>query len=309
MELKDRRYKVRVQTAESTGTTAAAIEFTDLDIEFNVKKSLYPEPNTASLTVYGLTQAHRQAIEALSLYDPKKIKGAKQKVDYDNAATKRPVGVSRAPKKGKIRVDIEAGYKDGTALIFSGDLRRAVPQYSGPEISLQIEGEDGGRAVLSSRVTHSFPAGTSKLEVVQECAKAMGVGLGNFREVQQYLLGTYPSGTVVNGSAADALRGTLRREGITYSIQNDVLAFRKAGQGSQVAALLIDKDHGLVNRPVRDATGAVMVTTLLIPNVAPGQYIDLRSEDYRGTYYIKAVESEGNTSSNTWYHQLECWPG
>ena len=58
----------------------------------------------------------------------------------------------------------------------------------------------------------------------------------------------------------------------------------------------------------RDATGAVMVTTLLIPNVAPGQYFDLQSEDYRGAYFVKGVESKGSTFGNDWYHVCECWP-
>ncbi len=300
MKLKDRDWLVRVN----------GVEFSGLDIEFDVKKSLRPEPNTCSLTIYGMHEDARAAIASLNIYDPKKVKGASKTATIgDLTKTKQPTAVARAPKTGHIRVEIEAGYKEGRSLIFRGDLRRGISKYDGAEVRMQIEGEDGGRSVLSSRINMSFPGGTRKFDVVQACAEAMGLGLGNFREVIPGLTGTYSHGVVVQGQASDLLTGLLRASKLSYSVQNGVLAFRKAGQGLNTRGLLISQDTGLVCRPERDATGAVMITTLLIPNVAPGQYIYLESKDYKGTYYIKAVESKGQSAGNDWLHVCECYPG
>lgn len=284
-------------------------EIRGLSIEFEVKKTLHPEPNSCSLSIFGLAPESRRAVEELNLYDPKKIKGAKDKVTYDNAVAKQPTAVSRVPKPGKIRVEIEAGYKDARSLIFRGDLRRGITKYEGPEVRLEIEGEDGGRTMLSSRVTHSFPPGTRRAEVVRECAAALGLGLGNFLEVEPFLTQAYDSGTVVNGPAERELTGVLRRAKIGWSIQNGVLQFHRAGAGVQTRGLLISKETGLVGRPQRDSTGALMVETLLIPDVAPGQYFALQSEDYKGTYFMKSVTSKGESSGTPWYHTIEAYPG
>lgn len=300
MRLKDRDWLVRVN----------GVEFSGLDIEFTVKKSLRPEPNTCSLTVYGMSADTRAGVEALSLYDPKKVKGASKTAQLgDLTKTKASTVVGRAPKVGNIRVEIEAGYKEQKALIFRGDLRRGISKYDDAEVRFEIEGEDGGRSILSSRVNTSFPAGTRKLDVVKECAAAMGLGLGNLVEVVPDLLGTYSHGTTLSGQASELLTGLLRASKISYSVQNGVLAFRKAGQGLVSRGLLISQETGLVGRPERDASGAVMVTTLLIPNIAPGTYFQLDSKDHKGVYYVKAIESRGQSAGNDWYNVCECYPG
>lgn len=299
MELRQRDWRVRVN----------GVQFTELDIEFVVKKSLRPEPNTCSLTVFGLHEDHRQAVEALNLYDPKKIKGASKTALLSEVQLKRHVGVGRAPKKGAIAVELEAGFVGARSLIFLGDLRRGITKYEGPETRLELEGEDGGRSILSSRVNHSFPPGTRQMDVVRECAQAMGVGLGNIVAIEQHLRGSYSHGTSVNGQASDVLTGILRRQGISYSVQSGVLAFRRAGEGLVTKGYLLQDGTGLVGHPERDAGGGLMVTSLILPDLAPGVYIQLNSRDFKGSYLVKAIEYRGQSAGNEWYAVLECFPG
>lgn len=299
MELRQRDWLVRV----------AGFEFSGLDIEFDVKKSLRPEPNTCSLTVFGLSDASRRSVEQLNIYDPKKVKGASKTATIGEVKTKLPTSVARAPKPGKIRVEIEAGYKEARSLIWRGDLRRGITHYDGPEIRLEIEGEDGGRTLLQSRVNQTFPPGTRVLDVVKECAGALGIGLGNIRAVESKLNGVYTHGTSISGQASELLAGILRRAGVNYSVQNGVLQFRELGKGLVTRGLLLNQHTGLIGRPERDATGAIMATTLLIPDVAPGAYVQLDSRDFKGTYFIKSVNSRGQSAGNDWYHVLELYPG
>jgi hypothetical protein len=139
----------------------------------------------------------------------------------------------------------------------------------------------------------------------------MGVGLGNIVEVADLLGGVYSSGTVLDGSAPDELKGVLRRSGLVYSIQNGVLQFQRTGQGVglKVQALFLSEKTGLVLSPERDATGELKVTCLLIPNVVPGGYVLLESITYNGVYRIVAVSSKGQSRGTEWYHVLSLVPG
>lgn len=294
-QLKQRDWKVRV----------AGLEFTDLDVDFEIKKSSRPEPNSCALTVYNLSEQSRRAIEELNLYDPKKVKGSK------SPTAKRPVKQNvRAPKVGRIRVEIEAGYKDsGRSLIFRGDLRRAITKHDGPDIVTSIEGEDGGRSVLSSRVNESFPPGTTREHVVRVCAEAMGVGLGNIRDVAHLLQTKYSHGTVLTGQASAELAGVLRGAGIVHSIQNGVLVFRTAAIGLNRTAIIVNSDTGLVGSPQLDTNGALLVTTLMIPELAPESYILLDSLETTGIFRVVSCTYKGQTSGQDWYIVSECVPG
>lgn len=299
MLLRDRDWLARVN----------GVEYTGLDMEFEVKKSLRPEPNACSLTIFGMSADHRRAIESLNIYDPKKVKGENTNAKLKDVTPKKAVGVSRAPKAGNIRVELEAGYKGARSLIFRGDLRRGISKHDGAEISIEIEGEDGGRSILGSRINTSFPPGTRKVDVVKECATALGLGLGNIRDVIPYLTDVYTHGTSLNGPTETALRQLIRPERITYSVQNGVLQFVRAGAGLAGRAIYVSQATGLVGRPERDSGGGVMVTLLMLPDVAPGGYLQLDTDEYKGNYLIKSVETKGDTSGTDWYHTCECFPG
>lgn len=293
-----RDWKVRIET----------LEFAELDIEFEVSKSLHPEPNSCKLTVYGLKDASRRLVESLNIYDPKKFKGASKTAKLADVQPKAPTAVSRAPKAGKIRVEIEAGYEGARGLIFRGDLRRGLSHYDGAEVTLEIEGEDGGRSILQGRVNKSYPAGTRQITVVKDCAAAMGLGLGNLLAVESKLSGSYDSGTAINGQASAILPGLLRRAGVHYSVQNGVLQFLEAGKGLTTTGYLLSANTGMIGRPRRDATGAVLVDTLMLPNMAPGAYVKLESAAHKGSYFVEGVKTAGSTFGNEWGHELELQP-
>lgn len=305
-EMRQRRWRVRIGTAlpDSNGV-APAIEFDSLQIEFDIKKSLRPEPNSCKLRVYNLNAEHRAAISALNLYDPKKVRGQKKP---SSAQAKKPQG-PRAPKVGRIRVEIEAGYEStGMSLLFRGDLRRAISTHEGPHWITEIEGEDGGRSILSSRITESFPPGTTRLEVVRACADALGLGLGNIRDVQSYLDTPYEYGTVCSGAAHRELVGVLRSAGITVSVQNGVLQFLRVASGLQREAVYLSPDTGLIDSPRYDSSGTVLATALLIPDLSPGCFVVLKSRDFDDQYKVVSVRHEGKSAGSSWYHHLELAP-
>lgn len=273
------------------------IDVSQLDIEFHIEKTLRPEPNKCKLTIYNLSQDNRQAIEALNLYDPKKLPGQKR--------PKHKKRAPRAPKVGRIRVEIEAGYVEGTALLFRGDLRRAISSRKGGDWVTEIEGEDGGTTVLASRIRESFPPGTNLLVVVRACAEALGIGLGNIIEVQSLLTSrSFTHGTTLYGPAAEELKGLLRRAGVAYSIQNGVLQFRNVVP-LVANAVTLNQNTGLVGDPEHNATGTVTAVSLLNPELSIGGYVLLESKGgLGGVYQVVAVDYDGSTFENDWYAKL-----
>lgn len=280
------------------------LEFSELDCKFEVEKSLRPEPNKCSLTIYNLSDEHRSQIEQGNIYDPKRIKGVKQPAQRKVAAG--------TPKVGHIRVEIEAGYKTtGRHLIFRGDLRRALSSDDGTTTETKIEGEDGGRSILASRVSQSFPKGTPRIAVVKACAEAMGLGLGNLVAIagKPAFQQPYTAGTVLHGQASAELSGVLRGARCTYSVQNGVLAFRDLDAGLTTTAFLLNSQTGMVGSPERDAAGMVVVTCLLLPTIAPGGYVQLEAKNTSGVFKIQKVTYSCDTSGQEWYAKLELVPG
>jgi hypothetical protein len=279
-------------------------QFTGLDVEFDIRKNLRREPNCCKLVVFGLAASTRASLEALNLYDPKRIRDTQH-------ARKALKPAGRAPKKGKIRVEIEAGYDGTRSLQFRGDLRRGISEYDGSEVAFEVEGEDGGTSILQSRMNQSYPAGTPRLTVVRDMADALGLGLGNILEVTPLLLGELTHGTAVSGQVSTALQHFLRPLGVTYSVQNGVLQFHVAGGGNLTQAYPLNQNTGLIGYPKRSAHGAIMLQTLMIPNMAPGNYILLTSKrvELNGVYLVKGVETKGSSFGNEWGHTLECYPG
>lgn len=275
------------------GTSATkAIETEDLYIDFEVTKSLAKEPNSATVTVYNLSEANRKAVEGLSLYDPLK------KQRRSGKSPKKPV-------EGQIRVELEAGYEDARSLIFRGDLRRATSTKTAGTWATTIEGEDGGKTYLASRIAQSFPAGTRKYDVAVACAQAMGLGLGGLPSVQSRLNGVYSHGTVAHGWAADVLAGVMRQARIRYSIQNGVVQVNYPGEPT-VKGLVVSEATGLVGAPSIDTNGLVEFTTLLLPDIAPGQYVSLKSQNISGTLKIYRVTYSGSVTGSNWYATCSC---
>jgi len=246
-----------------------------------------------------LSPSHRKEIEDLNLYDPKAAVGQKQKK-------------TKGPAKGLIPVEISAGYGSDPSLVFRGLLRRGTSSFSDGTWTTKIEGEDGGQSMYAARVAESFPPGTPKVAVLKSLVAALGLGLGNIAEILP-VVGTkvFPKGTLIDGQAADELRRILRADGLSYSAQNGVVQFLRNGVGLPsgiVQAYPLTGLTGLVGRLMRDATGEIQATTLMVPNLAPGGYVLLTGEDYAGLYRIMGVETNGSSYGDEWGHTLSLLP-
>lgn len=263
--------------------TLDTLKITGLTVEFDIEKSLKRTPNTAVVRVRNLSQEQRDHLSSLS--------------------------VAKKAGQGKIRCELVAGYQDEHGLIFRGDLRTATHTREGATWVTQIEGEDGGRSVLRSRVNQTFPAGTPVATVVLACAAALGVGPGNLPSLVATLATrggrSFTAGTVLSGQAGEELHHLLASCGYTYSVQNGALQVQKAGKPLLSVGALLSEATGLVESPSVNPDGTVSAKTLIIPNLYPGARCVLASAAVQGQYQIRSVKYTGNSFTADWYASLE----
>lgn len=265
--------------------TLGATRIDGLDVDFKIVKSTKREPNTASLTVYNLSETHRRELEAVQT----------------------------------LRVQFEAGYDStGLSMLFRGDLRTGESPRGGRKLSTEvdasdvktlIEATDGGQTVLVRRVNRSFPPGTSVATVLGAAIDAAGIGRGNLQDfASQPLEGasaTFVNGTVLYGWASEEIDQIVRSMGLRWSVQNGNFQGLVRGRPLQTSAVRLSPTTGLVGSPEVDEKGNVKATALIQPGLDPGRKILLESRKLTGGYEVKRVEYSGSTYSGDYYANLE----
>lgn len=266
-ELFRRSYAVQIGT----------LRITDLDVAFDVFRSLKREPNTAELSVWNLNEDHRQQIR----------------------------------EAREIVVQIEAGYGGENALIFLGDLRDAHTERDGPDLVTKLSSADGGKKARVARVSHTYQPNTSLASVLRNAAQALGVGIGNAEEAVAAAdlegAGTiFPHGAVVSGNAAAELDGLLRSAGLEYSIQNGQLQVLDRNQFLRGTAVRLTAATGLIGSPSEGSDGVVTARCLMIPDVFPGRRVRFDSPEVSGFFRVETATYTGETAGEDWGIEIEC---
>lgn len=252
-----------------------------LRVSFEIDKFSLNTSNKAKISVYNLTQAHRQAI-----------------------------------KRGFL-ITLKAGYKTVYDQLFVGNI---LPLGLGSErheadIVTTFECGDGESSIILANLDKSYPAGVSKFSIVQDCAKAMhlendtnpdGVNAGITLGVLNS--GVYNTGFTVRGSVADTLSKVLTPLGLEWSIQNGAInIIPKTGHNGQTA-IVVSTETGMIGVPSQDGD-MMKFSSLLNPQLVPGALVNVKSKntDVNGYYRIRKSHFEGDThENNKWNVNCEC---
>ena len=287
-QLRQRIVHVTVGTLLLEGTDG-----TGLDVEFKVKKTLKPEPNTCDLHIYNLNEAHRKQLEQSS-------------IPTQSPATPAGTGGQVVPVK------IEAGYADAVSQVWLGELRSSQTSHTGTENITFLTTGDGDKAVIRQRVNVSIGAGTTSATAMRTLLKALGIGQGNLPRALALLNGSgvaqiYSKGALLKGLAADHMTDLCRSAGLEWSVQEGQLQVTTLGQPLDGQAILIDAAHGMIEAPTVDTKGILSVTSLMIPGIRPGVKIDVESTTLKGGYRVISCEYEGRTfgENSPWYIRIE----
>jgi hypothetical protein len=286
MELRQRVAHVTVGTLLLEGKGG-----TGLDVEFTIRKTLKPDPNSCTLTIYNLNKDHRKALEQ---------------------STTVITGPQSPPGTGGVVVPvrIDAGYVNATSQIWLGELRASQTSHAGSDYTTILTTGDGDKAIARQRVNVAMGPGTTSATAMRNLLNALGIGQGNLPKAlnllnKQGAAQLYVNGAVLKGLAADHMTDLMRSAGLEWSVQNGQLQVLNLGQPLDGQAVLISEDSGMVGSPTVDTKGILSVTTLMIPDLKPGVKVSVQAESLSGGYRVIACEYTGDTLGKEWYCKLE----
>lgn len=288
-----KRYVSLIARPES----GSAVEFSQLDAEFSVEKSIKSEPNKCELRIYNLSESNRKALQTL--------KSVKLDISagYLGLPTNQPTGsislASAAPPN-----------KDSEFLIFRGDITQIVSQKNGPDWVTILRTADGVDAIQQSRLNKAFEAGTAIQSAVTDLLKGFKVDTkralekiksGNISGAVKTIINSY----VVEGAIYKELQKKFKEWGVDGFISDNELIILAPGEYLGVDPISVTPENGLVGSPEVTTDGYVRFTSLLRPEFLPGYRILVETSGVNGYYRIERVNYSGTTFGNEWYAEIE----
>jgi hypothetical protein len=252
-------------------------------IKFKIRKTLTKTPNQGDVYLYNLAESTRSDLETLPLV-----------------------------------VQVEAGYDGVARLLFLGDLHFGMSEEKGPTWETLLQCGDGLRKHAHARCNRSYKAGTSIRQVLSDAVATMGFTLPKNLANDSALDQPFRNGTVSYGPTRDELTRLLAAQGYHWSVQNGQLRVLKDDEVSNLGALPIDKQHGMIGSPRYGSPPKsgkpphVRVKMELYPELTPGDLVIVTAKGFNhgkaGKFRLESVEHNGDTHSTDWTTEVELKP-
>lgn len=264
-ELFDRRFILNLGGILIRGGGTGAEQ--GVHVEFDVTKSLKPEPNKCHVRVWNLNESHRLMLEQLQ----------------------------------DVPTQIEAGYKGNTSLVFLGNLRTALSVRDKADIMTGLGCGDGELPIRKSRINVAIAKNTPTDEVLRKVAKAIGVDDGNLNQAATAIRirfagsgNAFMMGTVLTGSAADEMTHICRSLDLEWSVQNGKLQILERGKALALEAIKLSDTSGLIGVPTVDNKGVCSFKMLMQKDVSPGRLIVLDAARLKGQFKVTDTVHTGS---------------
>lgn len=254
--------------------TVGALKFTGLRVSFSITATVGSKPNSAEITIYGLSESSRAAC---------------------------------ATKGAEVR--LVAGYKDTAALIFAGQVTHGESMREGGGWVTIVEARDGVPQ-WGVRMRSSLHKATKHADLLKTIAGQMGLQV-SAEHLALAGSGATPGPTTLYGPAHAEMDVLCRTLGLEWSIQRGRLLLVPEGTATTETAVLLTPETGLVGAPQRQAQEqgkkrTVQVKSRLQPALKPGRLIELKSQTLSGLLRCSKVETVGDTHGTDWDSTCEC---
>ena len=262
MKLFDRVVELRIGDTEITG----------LDMAFEIKKILTPEPNPCHIEIYNLGPKNRQILS----------------------------------QSKRVPVLLRAGYNGQVSVIFDGDLVRCTHIKEGPTWKTVLANGEGVTAIQTARINKSFAKGTPVKTVIKEIAKQLKIPSDDALKQLEELTEKLNRGFSVSGSPMDELCRLLRQYDFHASVQNNSLQVLKNGQSSEKETVNLTSQSGLKGSPEAGTDKKIRVSSVLMPELLPGRKVHIESAVFNGFATVQSVRFEGANFGDAWDAEMVC---
>lgn len=233
----------------------------NLQIRFEVEKSLLGYPNLARIQVFNLS------------------------ADTSNRLT----------ETGKM-VYLTAGYVGTEKLIFKGRTRNILNLREGVNKYLEIYASDGQHELNTTVVSESRSKGSTVSDIVTKIAQSLsqnGISTGLLSG-----LDSAPGGltaTAYSGTANDVLNRLSREGDFQWSINDGVFTTVGINESdNSVPAFLVNQDSGMLGSPTLTEIG-VDVALLMEPDIVPNRLIKIEAANPQvnlGNLYYRTIDRD-----------------
>jgi hypothetical protein len=269
---------------------------TPLRIQFKVEKQPYTPPNTADISITNLSRSTREGMEKF---------GAEVLLE--------------AGYKGQVNV---ADGEEHYPVVFRGQARTIDHVRKGADWVTRIQCGDGETAYRYATVSKPFAPGTSLKDVssfMAEQLRASGIDVRQFvtqlgDDKFSFPLQQFFSGYAAEGNPLQELEKLLAPNGWAVSIQNGELQVIGSSIGTPKPARLISPETGLLGSPEHGSpdknglSSILKLSTLLMPQLGPGDLFVLKARDNSGNYRAEKVTHTGDTHGEEWKTEIEARP-
>lgn len=237
----------------------------DLQVEFDITRTVEREPSTMTAVVYNLSDDTRDILE-------------------------------RSERK---IITLSAGYGPDLFAIFRGDLRTARHTRDGADIATTLAAGDGERGA-KNWARKRFHKGASIRSIFSYLIDKAEIGEGNLDEgvaIEETngLPDTILAGYHARGYALDELAELAASRGIDFSVQDNEAQFLPIGDfKSGVPITTVEPGTGLLGSPTIDNEGLMSCSMLLRPYVFPGSRLDVNSEFVSGRFKVIRADYTGS---------------
>lgn len=251
-----------------------------LRISFDIQRTSGSEPNTASVTLYNLSDATRGLL-----------------------------------KQNPLTCVIAAGHAGIARHMFTGNIKFADSKMNGVTRETKLILADGGRALKHAQISKTYKAGTPVRTILNEMAAELGMVLPVNLAKNTALDQRIPRAAAMDGFVRDELTRTLQPYGLNFSVQNGCLQIvgdnETRTDSERVIGVL---ESGMVESPEYGTpdkkSGARTLTfkNLLYPELMPAARIRMNSDEIKGPHKLVKVKHQGDTRGKSWHTMCEARP-
>lgn len=268
--MKFQRIYILTVGIDDVGTTVTIAS--PITLHFDVQRTTLSSANTGRFQVLNLKEETRKKI----FHDR-----------YDTATFRHVV--------------LQAGYvgQNPLPVIYQGNIVSAYSYRRRADWVTEIEAFDGGKAILTSQVDQTLPAGTTLQDMMTTLMKTMS---GN--QVTPGAVGAFSGqgtrGVTLVGNSWDILTRTAQDQGgAAFIDQEKVHVLRKTEYLKGVAGIpLLSSSTGLL-KAQRRFKGRVDVELMFESRLSVGQLVELQSAERfnNGQYRVEGVRHSGTISA------------
>jgi hypothetical protein len=273
-----------------------ALDLSDLQFKFQVRRGDFQTPNSATIRVYNLSD---QTVKKLQT-------------------------------KEFSQLVLQAGYEGNYGTIFNGTIKY---KYKGHESAidsyLDLVAADGDSAYNFAVINTSLAAGSKPEDHLSAISSAMETYGVTKDDTQPPLsTNTLPRGKVMYGMARDYARVLAQSNGSTWSIQDSKLQLILQTSYRPGDPIVLTSASGLIGFPEQTQNG-IRIKTLLNPSIKIGTRVQIDNAsvqlfhfdlsipgqvtntlvpklDDDGMYKVLVSEHSGDTRGNPFYTDLVC---